>query len=263
MSMKNIFAILALYACILQIIGASYYGNRRFNDDDSETEAVDTGDKVSIPSNCIGLSDGYYYLKLLEGDEYPIIYAKCSNEYLLLDVSLDEDIKSYFNSFEMYHIAVAGPTNEYPINWDNWFLPNIANNDEGDDDEDTKTDIATHYVISPDCGQCEVNNIRQLYDEKTVYMMTGSMFGCYWNAKYEHIFDQDFNSYQCYYDLEMTNNNVMKQEVGMFMKYPLTDESTKHDWDHSGSCAFNVRPADLFVADTVDHESCTTDFTSV
>ncbi len=72
-------------------------------------------DIISIPSNCIGLSDGYYYFKLLEDDNYPIIYAKCSNEYLILDPSLDPDIEFYFNSFEMYHISVAGPSNEYSI----------------------------------------------------------------------------------------------------------------------------------------------------
>mmetsp|Transcript_73409 Transcript_73409/g.66071 ORF Transcript_73409/g.66071 Transcript_73409/m.66071 type:complete len:104 (-) Transcript_73409:7-318(-) len=80
------------------------------------------GDTISIPSNCIGLSDGYYYLKLIDNDEYPIIYAKCSNEYLILDPSIDDDIKSYFNSFEMYHHSVAGPSNQYPINWEDWFF---------------------------------------------------------------------------------------------------------------------------------------------
>ena len=50
---------------------------------------------VQVPSNCIGLSDGYYYFKLIDDDKYPIIYAKCSNEYLILDVSVDKDVKAH------------------------------------------------------------------------------------------------------------------------------------------------------------------------
>eukprot|EP01084_Bolivina_argentea_P090521 163099_1 len=195
-------------------------------------------DPKSIPSNCLGLSDGFYYLKLLEGDEYPIIYAKCSNEYLILDPSLDEDIKLYFNSFEMYHHAVAGPSNEYPVDWAHWFTPHHTDG---------------KYLLSPDCDTCEPDHERQLYGDQTVYMMTGSMFGCFWDFAYDHAYDQDFDTYQCYYDPQSTLDT--RQQVGEITKYPLTDASSKNDWDHSGVCAFNVRPATLEIPS--DHESCT------
>eukprot|EP01083_Nonionella_stella_P297357 1009855_1 len=185
-------------------------------------------DIVSIPSNCIGLSDGYYYLKLLQDDNYPIIYAKCSNEYLILDPSLDKDIQLYFNSFEMYHISVGGPSNKYLTNWDNWFTP-----------------PSNHYLISPNCDSCDIDHTRQLYSSQTVYMMTGTMFGCYWLFHNNHKYDQDWNTYECYYDKEDTSINNIKQQVGDYIKYPLTDTSTKYDWDHSGLCAFNVRYSNM------------------
>ena len=98
---------------------------------------------VPIPSNCIGLSDGHYYLKLLEGDQFPVLYAKCSNEHIIIDYHLDEDVKYYFNSFEKFHVSVAGPSNANHVNWQSWFLPNTDSSDHG-------------YLISPDCNTCAV-----------------------------------------------------------------------------------------------------------
>ena len=198
-------------------------------------------------------------MKLLPDDDlssYPIIYGQCSNEYLILDVSIDDDIKKYFNSFNMYHRSVGGPSNEYIVNWQNWFLPPQIENS------------AYNYILSPDCNVCEDNHKRQLYGEKTVYMMTGTMFGCFWILKGEHNYDEDYGSYQCYYPKVYGNNgndngnadNI--NQVGDLPKYELNDDSSIDDWDHSGVCAFNVRSADLDVPFT-DHDACTVDYSNV
>ena len=54
----------------------------------------------SYPSSCLDLDDGYYDLKLLEDDDYPVINQKCSNEYLILDYNHDSNVKEYFSSWE-------------------------------------------------------------------------------------------------------------------------------------------------------------------
>ena len=137
-------------------------------------------------SSCLNLDDGEHTLKLLDGDlsEFPLVNVECNNGYTILDVSKDDDLIKYFNTFQKYHRSVAGPTNNVLTNWEGWYLP-----DDG----------LTNYIISPDCNSCDDTHIRQIHknDEngifKTTYMMTGTMFGCFWNLKGEHNFDQVCN----------------------------------------------------------------------
>jgi len=230
----------------------------------------DQRDTVPIPSSCIGLSDGHYYLKLLEGDAYPVVYAKCSNEFMILDPSLDSDIAQYFDSFDKFHVSVAGPDNSHQVNWQDWFLPSSLSSEVTTDDDavDTVDTAATQrFVISPDCNTCAVSNQRQLYADRTVYMMTGSLFGCFWERANEHQLDEDFSSYQCYFqpdadtdsDADLSPHSAQGEAVGDRTVQPLTDDSTIADWDRSGTCAFNVRAADLPVTPELGHDGCTAD----
>ena len=119
-----------------------------------------------LPSSCIGLDDGYYWLKLRDGN-YPIVYQKCSNEYLVLDYSIDNNIKEYFNTWQMWHMHTAGPSNDVHIHWEDWYSPN----------QDTSV---TGFLISPDCSVCDEDSSRQLYSTQSSYWMTGTIFGMYW-----------------------------------------------------------------------------------
>jgi len=65
-------------------------------------------DTVELISTCKGQEDGYYWLKLLDGDEYPAIYQKCDNEFMIIDVNEDSNVEKYFISFDAYHYAIAG-----------------------------------------------------------------------------------------------------------------------------------------------------------
>merc|ERR1712151_540578 len=39
-------------------------------------------EKQSVPSNCVGLKDGEYSMRLIDDTSYPLVTAKCHNEYL-------------------------------------------------------------------------------------------------------------------------------------------------------------------------------------
>ena len=138
-------------------------------------------DDVVLPSGCADLDDGEYQMKLMDGDveDFPVVTLQCSNGYTILDVSKDANLESYFDTFMKFHRAVAGPSNDVQPNWEGWYLA-----DDG----------SSEYVISPDCNTCNVDHARQLYTtdnlHKTAYMMTGTMFGCFWNLKGEHNFDE-------------------------------------------------------------------------
>merc|ERR1711878_171934 len=74
-------------------------------------------DTIDIPTSCIGLKDGIYQLKLLEGDEYPLVSTKCSNEYMIIDINRDPQWKQYFTSFDQWHYQIGGPGKNDPVNY--------------------------------------------------------------------------------------------------------------------------------------------------
>ena len=201
------------------------------------------------PSSCRDLDDGVYDLKLMDGslDESPIVSLQCNSGYTILDYSMDSGLSSYFHSFMKFHHSSAGPTNDYHVNWEGWYKPGVM-------------DENSNYIISPDCHSCDESHQRQLYGSKTAYMMTGTLFGCFWNKKGEHNFDQDFDSYQCYY-----SGSQGRMQSGRSNRYELTDESSSSDWDKSGVCSFSVRESNKEIPneEEMSHDACTTDLEQI
>jgi len=76
---------------------------------------------IQIYKNCNGLNDGEYYFQLIE--DYPIIRAKCSNGYIIIDYNYDNEVEQYFTSFQKWHYAMAGPLNDDSVNWEKWWRP--------------------------------------------------------------------------------------------------------------------------------------------
>merc|ERR1719361_1169924 len=81
-------------------------------------------DSVSLPSSCVGADDGYQWMKLLEGDEYPAVHQLCDNEYMVLDINEDSNIVDYFSSYTKWHHSLGGPLQMDNGNWEEWWLPN-------------------------------------------------------------------------------------------------------------------------------------------
>merc|ERR1719295_2321470 len=88
----------------------------------SQSESSD--DTISLPASCLGQEDGYQWLKPLDGDEYPVIHQKCSNEFMVIDVNEDSNVKEYFTSFQKWHYALGGPEAMDYSNWEQWWRPN-------------------------------------------------------------------------------------------------------------------------------------------
>eukprot|EP01084_Bolivina_argentea_P021273 39520_1 len=247
---------------ILFLLDINVSSNMQLNYDD---DTPNTELSLSILQNsCIGKKDGYYYLKLsdkhsissfvdtlghTEAQEfrtkkYPIVRVKCHNEYIVLNLHTEPELREYFTSFLKWQTFVSGPSNTHVINWEQWYLPN---------------DESTSYIISPDCNVCEPTHNRQLYINRTVYMMTGTMFGCFWRFLGEHNFDEDLESQQCYFNPSYDTQQIHLNEMGELTPFELNDLSTKSDWDHSGVCAFNVRQSDFKILKRT-HDMCTVDF---
>ena len=117
-----------------------------------------------LPSSCVGLDDGEYYLKLMNDDTYPIIKAKCSNQYMILDYNYDSDISEYFSSWAGWHYALSGPLKSDTVNWGEWYQPDNGNEN-------------TQYIISPDCNTCDASDSMQTHATSTSYYMNANMFG--------------------------------------------------------------------------------------
>ena len=71
---------------------------------------------VEFPSSCIGEEDGYQWIKPLEGNDYPAINQKCDDEFMIIDVNRDDNVKAYFSSFDSWHYALSGILRE-ALHW--------------------------------------------------------------------------------------------------------------------------------------------------
>ena len=70
---------------------------------------VHIASSTKFPSSCIGQEDGYQWIKPLDGgDEFPLIYQQCSNEYMIIDINEDPNVEKYFSSYAQWHYALSG-----------------------------------------------------------------------------------------------------------------------------------------------------------
>ena len=227
-----------------------------------------------IPNSCIGLPDGTHWLKLINDDAYPLVLVECSNEFMIIDVKKDPNLKKYFSSWAMWHYGIAGPVNDDPVNWDDWYLPskydisssnenqvNVVSNkiakhsdvESGDDfvfegqdsdEDDSDVDTTTQYIVSSDCSVCEKTN-KDTFSGKATYM-TGNLYGCFWYVRGLHDCDMDWDTYECFYCLcDSETCSAVKQSQ-------LTDIQKQHT--STGTCATITKKVDFEVAP--DHDVC-------
>ena len=139
-----------------------------------------------LPNSCIGKEDGAYWLLLSDQDEdYMPVRLDCSNEYVIINLNKDSNLAEYFTTFEMWHYKLAGPSNNNPIDWEDWFL-------EPENNENAK------YLISPDCSVCNEKSNIQTRHTKTSYWMTGNLAKLHWPVIGFNECDMYWETYQCY-----------------------------------------------------------------
>ena len=183
-----------------------------------------------LPNGCKDLEDGEYWLKLVDGDEYPPVHLKCSNGYTILDVNQDSNVESYFSSWVLWHYAIAGPLNGDVVNWENWYQAGKQEN----------------YLVSPDCNACDKKSGWQKYTTESTYWMSGNVFGCFWSMKAFHNCDMDFDTYTCYSCAEYSKSYETKDILVMD---PLVD-GAQYQW--TGMCVDAIRPASASIPETHD-----------
>ena len=194
---------------------------------------------VTLTTNCVGLSDGYHFIKLLEDDqtnsiEYPILHALCDNEYIIIDYSSDPDWSSYFTTWIKYHYGVVGPVRTDKSNWTQWFLPNT--NNERD-----------HCLVSPDCTKCTETSPNQLHDKHSAYYMSALAFGCFSQVRGWPACDFDYSSYECkicHWDEGLTQISSQKRDD------TVTWEDAIEQNLKTGICDFEIRSSTQLIAQT-------------
>jgi len=191
---------------------------------------------ITVYKSCLSLSDGEYYFQLSENK--PIIKAKCSNGYMIIDYNLDNNIVNYFTSWTKYHYAIAGPLNGDQVNWLNWFTP--ANE-------------KSNFLVSSDCNVCneENNPIKNEGTNNIGYYMTGNMFGCFWYIRGVPICDFDYDTYECRCcSLDGNNFFIINEEIKDFHDSILFSD----DCETSGACPTFIR--DINATILPSHDSC-------
>ena len=159
-----------------------------------------TRSDIALPSSCLGQPNGYQWLKLLDGSEYPAVHQKCHSEYMVIDLNEDPNVESYFSSHSTWHYALSGPDQMDTANWERWWLPSARSMEQFDDEY-------YRFVISPDCNSCdETQNTEQnaysifnndTFGDRTAYYMTGTMFGCLAMHRVLKDCRWDYDSYSC------------------------------------------------------------------
>eukprot|EP01084_Bolivina_argentea_P301903 520992_1 len=193
-----------------------------------------TTETVTLPTSCIGLDNGYHYIKLLHDDiennmKYPIIYALCSNEYIIIDYSIDPDWSSYFTTWIKYHYGVIGPIRNDKSNWSKWFLP------------DRYTQYDNHignYIVSPDCISCDISSTIQLHNNKSSYYMSALAFGCFNPVRGWPACDFDYKTYECYiceWDNDLTQIYSTPRPVTFTFEHAIQQDIK------TGICDFEIR----------------------
>jgi len=185
-----------------------------------------------IPNSCADLEDGEQLIKLLDGDDYPLIKVKCSNGYAILDYSLDNEISSYFTSFEQWHISIAGAAQAEHINLQEWFIPDDGN---------------TKYLVSESCDVCDESI--QEHGTTNGYYMNANVFGCF-------VFPRGMPD--CDFDIDTLECHSCFTSAG-FSKIYRTEDGAD-DAIASGACMTLIRPSLAQVDRTFDE--CTAQTTT-
>ena len=73
------------------------------------TKVENVQDRSNVYSSCAGLPNGRYYVQIDFKEGSPIVIAQCSNGYMLIDYSSDNNWKGYFSSWIQFHWQVASP----------------------------------------------------------------------------------------------------------------------------------------------------------
>jgi len=184
-----------------------------------------------IPNSCIDLEDGEQFIKMLDGDNYPVVKVKCSNGYTILDYNLDSEISSYFTSFLKWHYSLAGPSQSQHINLEEWYVP-----DDG----------STKYLVSDDCSSCDESI--QEYSTKNGYYMNANIYGCFVFPRGMADCDFDLDTLECHACYATTDFSTIYQT-----------EFGAEDALYMGSCMTFVRESNAEVDRTFDECTSQTD----
>ena len=136
----------------------------------------------------------------------------------------------------MWHTAIAGPTNDNFVDWDNWYL------------KSRNTLLTNKFLLSPDCNSCEIDHKRQSFGSKSTYWMSGNLFGCYWMTLGKHNCDMDKDTYACY-DCSQSSDPTANGDA-----VEITEDDDPSVYYYTGQCATAVRSSESQI--TASHETC-------
>ena len=92
---------------VILILFVSFVTITRGQDDDDN-------DGIIYRHDCICLSDGSYTFDSLS--PRPLVNLDSSNEYIILNIFQDINLKEYFTSFEKWHEAIGGSSKSDAVN---------------------------------------------------------------------------------------------------------------------------------------------------
>merc|ERR1712154_47017 len=170
--------------------------------------------KQSVPSNCVGLKDGEYSMRLIDDTSYPLVTAKCHNQYL---------------------IEISGVNKNDRSNWAKWFIPSQNNYDE----EHSK------FLVSPQCDVCDkTDKEHQMFGDQSAYYANPDAYGNFQGVR-RPACEMDWNSYKCKtcaYNLEQST----KIGVDRTCEY----SECMHQGLTMGACYTEIRSAFQYAAQT-------------
>mmetsp|Transcript_41398 Transcript_41398/g.66586 ORF Transcript_41398/g.66586 Transcript_41398/m.66586 type:complete len:1075 (-) Transcript_41398:25-3249(-) len=245
-----------LYFSLSSLLIAISFGitlkSKHGNSGQSANGAASSSSTSFVPNSCVNHEDDdAAILKPVDGDSYPLIAAKCRNQYMIVDLHTDLDWEQYFTSFREYHYNLMGPVKDDHVNWQEWMVPDL-------DD----------FIISPDCNTCDEDfelNIK--YGTATGYYMTPVTAGCTQLPIGRIGCDMDWHSYAC-----RVCETAQTREPGYWMSYEVynglndpettmhfTNEIDDENFAKYGLCGFSVRDAKAEHSDKTDtFEHCKT-----
>ena len=190
----------------------------------------------SLANSCVGPEDGELLLLSVDiASDHMLVRLLCSNEYVILDVNRDENVKSYFSSFEKLHYAVGGSRNDDSVNWEGLFLPQNVHVDSNSNGQ---------YFILPDCMSCDTSHERQIVNDKTSYEMTGNLAKLVWGVIGFNECDFNADTYQCY----DCSNCISTDQTVVCEAEAFSNTAT--DYHKAGVCGVAVQQSDLTVSTT-------------